>query len=194
MTEIKKEKSIYELLQEVRYILTQTELKKGGYNAFGKFNYFELEDFLPTVTKLFYERGMCPIFYIKTEADGIEYAHLNIIKGPETAPFMLPTAEATNSSNPIQNAGSKATYMRRYCYAIALELCENDTVDASNNEEIKKPAEGPANKKATENQIEIIKQLYDEENIAKILEYYKIKNLADLSLKQASQVIEKKGK
>lgn len=189
MTEIKKEKSIYELLQEIRYELTQTELKKSGYNAFGKFNYFELKDFLPTVTKLFYERGMCPVFYIKVENDGIEYAHLNIVKGPETIPFMIPTAEATNSSNPIQNAGSKATYMRRYCYAIALELCENDLVDAVDNKE---QAETPANRLATDKQVEEIFRLYDPDNIVKIKEYYKVEELAELTMQQASQVIKKK--
>ena len=73
-------------------------------------------------------------------------------------------------------------------YLIALDIVENDIVDAS-IEENKASIE---EKKATEKQIEMIKSLYDEENIAKMLEYYNIATLEELSLKDASQVIAKK--
>ena len=49
-------------------------------------------------------------------------------------------------------------------------------------------------KKATNKQIEMIKQLYDAENIAKMLEYFNVASLDEMSLKDASDVIAKKRK
>ena len=128
--EIKTQRSLGADLQEIRSKLAGMEIKKSGYNGFGKFNYFELKDFLPIATKLFAEKEICPIFGITVEPNGIEYATLNITRGPEQILFRVPTADANNSNNPIQNQGSKITYMRRYCYLMALDLVENDTVDA----------------------------------------------------------------
>ena len=123
------EKSIFELLQEVRNVLSNTEIKKSGYNAFAKFNYFELKDFLSISTKLFNERGICPVFNIELDSNGIEYARLDLIKGMELITFRTPTAEPSGN-NPIQNLGAKITYLRRYLYLMALDLVENDVVDA----------------------------------------------------------------
>jgi len=187
--EIQVEKTIYELLQEVRYELTKCELKKSGRNTYQNFDYFELKDFVPTATKLFNERGMCPIFNIAYEPNnGIEMAVLTIIRGSESIRFTTPTADPSGT-NAIQNLGAKITYLRRYLYLIALDLTENDIVDASDNSK-----DTPVVKKATPKQIEIIKEIYDEENISKMLEYYKIESLEDLPMKDASNVISRKSK
>ncbi len=185
--EIKVERPLTELLQEVRYEMSTADIKKSGYNPYAKSNYFELKDFLSLATKLFYERKICPQFWIDIDSSGVEYAHLNITNGTQTLPFKLPTAEANNSSNPIQNQGSKVTYMRRYLYMMALDLVENDVVDAA--EPSDKPAKEP---KATEKQLELIRDLYDEENIGKMLEYYHISSLDEMTLKDASTAINRK--
>lgn len=187
--EIKVEKTIYELLQEVRYEMTKISLKKSGYNKHLNFNYFELADFLPTATKLFYEKGLCPIFSIAFDPSGVETAILRIYHGSEVIQFSMPTAEPTNMQG-IQAAGAKKTYLRRYLYMDALDLTENDQIDASLDEESKNAQ--VAEKKATEKQVEMIKSLYDEENQAKMLEYYKIEKLEDLSIKDASALIKRK--
>ena len=185
--EIKAQKTITELLQEVRNELYKSSLTKKGMNKHLGFKYFELEDFVPLATKLFNERGMCPVFNIKF-IDGIEYAVMTLYHGAEQLQFTLPTAEAINSNNPIQNLGSKASYMRRYLYLSVLDLCENDTVDASNPEEIKSVEP----RKATAKQISMLKDLYDEENQKKILAYYKTEKLEDLTLAEASEAIDNK--
>jgi len=187
MTDIKVEKTIYELLQEVRLELSNTKLEKTGYNKHLNFKYFELGDFVPTATKLFAEKGLCPIFNIVYDSNGIEIAVLKIVKGSETIQFSTPTDTPSNMSG-IQALGAKITYLRRYLYLIALDIVENDVVDASITEN--KPS--IEEKKATDKQVEMIKGLYDEENIAKILEYYNIEKLEDLNLKDASTVIAKK--
>lgn len=130
MAEIKVQASITEDLQDIRDKLSKMDIKKSGYNGFGKFNYFELKDFLPQATHLMNEKHICPVFNIAVGANGIEYAVLTLMRGPEVLEFRVPTADPNNSNNPIQNLGSKITYLRRYLYLICLDLVENDTVDA----------------------------------------------------------------
>ncbi len=128
------EKDIFQELQEVRYELSTAQLKKTGKNKFAGFEYFELGDFLPKATELFMKHGLCPVFRIEIDEAGIEYAYLTIIKGHEQVMFKAPTANPrTNekSPNPIQELGSKITYMRRYMYLMALDIIENDEVDAT---------------------------------------------------------------
>ena len=189
MTEIKVEKTIFELLQEVRYELSQTKLEKTGYNKHLNFKYFELGDFLPTAIKLFNERGLCSVFNIAYDPNGIEMATLTLIKGTEKIVFTTPTEMPTNMAG-IQALGAKHTYLKRYLYINVLDISENDVVDASLDENSNKVT--VEEKKATAKQIEMIRGLYDEENIAKIIEYYKVDTLEDLSVKQASQIIAKK--
>ena len=189
MTEIKVEKTIFELLQEIRYELSKTKLEKTGYNKHLNFKYFELGDFLAVATQLFNEKGLCPIFNIIYDSNGIEMAVLKIVKGVEQIQFSTPTDTPTNMSG-IQALGAKITYLRRYLYLIALDIVENDVVDASLDENSNEVT--VEEKKATEKQIKMIQGLYDEENITKMLEYYNVSNLSELSLIQASQAIAKK--
>lgn len=184
--EIKVQKSIYELLQEARLELSNTNLTKSGHNGFQKFDYFELKDFLPTATKIFKEKGLCPLFNIEYIGD-VEYAILTFVKGVEKISFKTPTAEP-NGSVPIQNLGAKITYLRRYLYLIALDIVENDAVDSQDNSKVETKAEP----KCTEEQIDQIVALYDEENIEKMLKYYKANSLNNLTIFQASQAINKK--
>jgi hypothetical protein len=93
--------------------------------------------------------------------------------------------------NGIFNTGSKITYMKRYLYSNLLDLCENDVADQNNGEVKEQKIE---EKRATPKQVEMIRGLYDEENIAKMVEYYNINSLEELTLKQASEVIARKKK
>ncbi len=185
MAEIQRQTTIHEALQKVRYELSKTELKKSGYNAYAKFNYFELKDFLPTATKLFYENGICPVFQIAVGSNGTEYAILTLIKDSETVEFKVPTAEPNNSNNPIQNQGSKITYMRRYVYSMALDLVENDVIDAVAGKEDK-----PAINLATKFQIDKISQ--NKEMLIDKFKEMNIKTMNDikaLTVEQASELL-----
>lgn len=188
---ISVEMNIYQKLQKVRCELNDSPLKKSGYNKHLNFNYFELGDFIPTATKLFDKYELCPIFSIGYDANGIEMATLKVVSGPEVVGVSFPTDVPTNMTG-IQGQGAKITYMERYCYRSLLCLTENDQVDASlDNDNRNAKVE---DKKATPKQVEMIRQLYDEENIAKMLEYYNINSLEELSIKTASEVIARKRK
>lgn len=178
--EIKIEKNLHELLQEVRYELSKVEMKKSGHNSHLNFDYFELKDFVPTATKLFYERGITPMFNISV-SNGMEYAILDLYRKGETITFSSPTAEPSGS-NPIQSLGAKITYMRRYLYLMALDLVENDIVDAQDKTE-------PTVKYATKFQVNKI--LENGKVIADLLSELNIKTKNDLqalTMEKASEL------
>lgn len=188
------DKTLAELLQEVRYEMSKTEMKKSGYNAHLKFNYFELKDFVPLATKLFYERGITPMFTIECDANGIEYAYMHIFKGAERLIFKVPTAE-TGMPNPMQGLGAKITYLRRYMYLIVLDLVENDIIDAQD--------EAPKAELITNEQWTMLNKLYTKEEVKamyaelgisngkQIPREFASKKIADKSISDAEATAEK---
>lgn len=130
--EIKVGKTIYEKLQEVRFKLSNANLKKSGHNSFQNYDYYQLDDFMPTATKLFKEEGLTPIFNIYVDENAMEYAQLDIMDGLNKISFKCPTA-TPNGKDPIQQLGAKVTYMRRYMFLLALDITEPDAVDSQDN-------------------------------------------------------------
>lgn len=189
--QIAVEKTIFEELQEVRYELSKMQLKKSGYNKHLGFNYVELSDHLGKTTELLYKHGLFTAFNIGYDSNGVEIATMDVYKGNQSYRFQIPTAEVPNMAG-IQSLGAKATYLRRYLYNHVLDLAIPDEVDASLDENSGKAK--IEEKKATPKQIEMIKGLYDAENIGKMLEYYNIQSLEELPLKTASEVIKRKQK
>ncbi len=189
------ENNIYLSLAKARIETQKKCTKKSGHNKFAGFDYFELKDFLSQATEELAKVGLCAIFNIKRDIDDLgavsETATLTITNGDKEIIFETPTAEAlVKGANEIQNLGSKHTYLKRYLYMNALELSESDAVDAAiqkdKQEEEKKPT------KATAKQVELIKGLYDEDNQKKMLAFYKVNTLEELTVQQASQAIAKK--
>lgn len=186
MAEIKVEKTIYQKLQQdVRVPISKMTLKKTGYNKHLNYYYYQLDDFLPQATKLIADAGLCAIFNIGYDNNGIEMASLVLQDGLSEIRFVTPTADVPNMSG-IFNLGSKHTYCKRYLYMNLLELTEPDAAEISND------GSKVEEKKATKKQIEMIQQLYDAENVAKMLEYYNIATLEEMPMKTASDVIARK--
>jgi hypothetical protein len=120
---------------QARIELQKRSLKKTGRNEFSKYNYFELEDFLPTVQEIFNSVGLCGIISYASDR-----AVLTII---DTDPdggcleVTSPMAEANlKGATPIQNLGAVHTYLRRYLWVTAMELVEHDVVEESGNSDI----------------------------------------------------------
>lgn len=185
----KENLNLYQKLQKVRKELSETKLKKTGHNKFQNFDYFQLEDFVPTATKLFDKYGLTPIFNIKKDTDGEEVAELVITDGESVAPivFRCPTAQPnTKGQDAIQLLGSKVTYMRRYLYLMALDITEADGIDSRDQK-----TEVDTTPMCTENQFKEInskaKILTKEELMS-----YKIGKPSDikkLTLEKASEII-----
>lgn len=131
--------SVYKQLQKARAMLLATDIKKSGMNKFAGFQYFELADVLPAITKIFDEVGLCGVVRFTSDMatltiyDAIDVGHGSI-------EFTSPLVYADMSkSQAIQNLGSTHTYMRRYLWLMAMEIVEHDAVDAAPQEEKPKP-------------------------------------------------------
>jgi hypothetical protein len=120
---------VYSKLQKARVLLQEQPLKKSGFNSFAGFKYFELADFLPSINVIFDNLGLCSIFSI---SDGVATLRIHDSEFGGMIIFRSPTAEAgSGKAPPIQALGSQHTYLRRYLYLNAMELTENDVVDAT---------------------------------------------------------------
>ena len=168
--------SVEKKLSRARAILASKTLKKSGVNKqkyqdkrTGEwkeigFSYFELSDFLPDTLKIFDEIGLCGIFriepaYSEEKQDGdlkvtVNYPEVaeleisNTDKENDFITFREPTANV-EMKTAIQSLGAKKTYLRRYLWIDAMEIAENDIVDA---QQLDAEEEKSANKKQKEPQ------------------------------------------
>lgn len=127
---------IYKQLQAARVDLLAAPIKKSGKNKFAGYEYFELEDFLPTVQKIFAAHSLCGVMSFSADT-----AKLAIHSGSELIEFTAPMATAElKGCHSIQNMGAVISYMRRYLYMLALEICEHDELDATTGKDKQKTA------------------------------------------------------
>lgn len=121
--------SVYKKLMQARVKLHSMELKKSGENKFAGYRYFELGDFLPQTMQVFNDLGLCSV--VSFESD---YASLTITDTEDNSYITMksPMAEANlKGAHPIQNLGAVESYQRRYLWMAAMEIVENDIIDAS---------------------------------------------------------------
>lgn len=119
--------NIYEKLQKCRVALQEMNLKKSGNNKFSNYNYYQLDDFLPQVNKLFLENKLFSNFSIKEQA---ELVIIDIEKPEDSIVFISPIEELElKGCNKVQALGGVHTYLKRYLYVNALEIVEHDILD-----------------------------------------------------------------
>ena len=120
---------------QARIELQKRNLKKTGRNEFSKYNYFELEDFLPTVQEIFHSVGLCGI--ISYARDKAVLTIIDVDPDGGCLEVTSPMAEANlKAATPIQNLGAAHTYLRRYLWVTAMETVEHDVVEESGNNDI----------------------------------------------------------
>ena len=120
---------VHKKLMAARMSLQEATLKKSGYNKFAGYSYFELGDFIPTITEIFYNIGLCGVVSYDTEI-----ASLTITDTDDGTSIIItsPMAEANlKGCHPIQNLGAVETYTRRYLWVTAMEIVEHDALDSS---------------------------------------------------------------
>ena len=121
--------SVHKKLMQARIQLQGTKLSKSGKNKFAGYSYFELGDFLPTIQDIFNQIGLCG--YISFGKDLATLTITDTDGGGEIV-ITSPMAEANlKGAHPIQSLGAVETYNRRYLWMSALEVVENDILDAS---------------------------------------------------------------
>lgn len=197
---MEQKKNVYEKLAEARVMLQNKKLKKSGYNDYGGFKYFELSDFLPSVNEIFAQLKLCSQFSLTKEIydDNTtnDVAKLFVINTEEPSDVLLfssPVAVANmKGAIAIQQIGAMHTYMRRYLWLIAMEICENDEIDATSGkqpETAPKQATATTERKASPKQIEVIRKFYSGDNLKKLLENNNVSRIEELSINKASEII-----
>lgn len=138
--------SVYKKLQSARIKLLNTKLNKSGHNKFAGFQYFELDDIVPAIQRICHEEGLCGVVSFTPET-----AYLNIydVDSEGVIVFTSPMSTAAlKGVHEIQNLGAVQSYLRRYLWIAAFEICEHDSLDAVAGKEPPKAAPKPVAKPA----------------------------------------------
>ncbi|NLN26199.1 MAG: hypothetical protein GX163_11280 [Bacteroidetes bacterium] len=125
--------NVYEKMNQAKLALQAARLKKSGRNDFSKYDYFELQDFLPMIIQLESElKFTCVVCF------GVEQASLEIVdteKPEDTILYTCPMSSASlKGMHEVQNLGAVQTYIKRYLYVNAFEIVEQDAIDKSQPE------------------------------------------------------------
>ena len=131
--------NVYQKLLKARAMFLGSEAKKSGKNMHLAFKYFELDDIVPVATKIFEEVGLISI--ANFTADTATMTIVNTDNSDETIAFTAPFNQIApivsntgkQATNEMQALGSSITYMRRYLYMIALDICEPDNIEPTIN-------------------------------------------------------------
>ena len=127
--------NVYQKLIEAREKFLASEVNRSGKNMNLEFQYFELKDIVPPITHIFKELGLVGIMKFTDTVATLTI--VNTENGEEniefTAPFNQIQPIISNAgkqvTNDMQALGSSITYMRRYLYLIAMDICVNDEIE-----------------------------------------------------------------
>lgn len=177
--------NVYQKLMVARAKFLESDVQKTGKNMHLSFKYFELEDIVPTAIRIFNEVGLIPIVNFSTDV-----ATMNIVNTDnpeEVIPFVAPFNQIApivsnagkQATNEMQALGSSITYMRRYLYMIALDICESDSIDANigKGESAAPSAEAPKTPATPEQRQEVKTNLTDKNGNATQLQIKGLKKV-----------------
>lgn len=180
--EAQKPMNIYQKLLKARAMFLEADVKKTGKHMKLTFKYFELDDIVPTAIRVFGEVGLIPVVNFTADT-----ATMTIIDTdtPEdnisfSAPFNQGEPIVSNAGNQVTSAiqalGASITYMRRYLYMIALDICESDGIDSGAND-APTSSEKPKAPATPEQRAETKKTLTDSKGNASNLQIKQLKNV-----------------
>lgn len=136
-TKTTKTANVYQRLLMARSKFLDANVEKSGKNMHLSFKYFELEDIVPTAIRIFNEIGLISVVNFTPDVATMEI--INTENPDESVSFVAPFNQIApivsntgkQATNEMQALGSSITYMRRYLYMIALDICESDSIDAN---------------------------------------------------------------
>lgn len=184
--------SIYTKLSAIQKELF---VPKGQRNDFGKYNYRSCEDILQAVKPICEANGC--VLMISNDMvsinDRIYVQATASLIDLETDTMIKSVAHAREESEKkgmdgSQITGAASSYARKYALA-GLFCIDNEKDEDTTNEPDKKEKE--EEKKASPTQIDILKATYTGDNLNKLLETQKVAKIEDISLKAASEIIDK---
>ena len=127
--------NVYQKLIEARAQFSSSNVNQSGKNMKIQFKYFELNDIVPTITRIFKDLGLIAI--VRFTDDVATLTVVNTDKTDEFVVFQAPfspiqpimSKEGKQVINDMQALGASITYMRRYLYLIAMDICVNDEIE-----------------------------------------------------------------
>jgi len=194
--------NIYEKLQKAKKIISETKLKKTGKNAYAKYDYYDLSDFMPTIIKTFEELKLYSKISFTTES-----AILTIINSEnpqEKEEYLSPMVDGyeVKGHNAMQLLGGIEKYQRRYLYMAALDITENDALYAENDgsgeqsapsQAPQEPAETkqPEGDTITSAQAKVLFADTDESVLRKVMNEFGYKYTKDILKKDFDNILKK---
>lgn len=159
-----KTENVYQKLIKAREQFLNSDVQKTGKNMHLSFKYFELDDIVPTAIRIFATIGLVPVVNFTTDTatmtivntDNPEDTVAFVAPFNQIAPIMSNTGK--QATNEMQALGSSITYMRRYLYMMALDICESDSIDANAGKPVSVPAETALKSPATPQQRQEVKE------------------------------------
>jgi hypothetical protein len=131
--------SIYRKLQEARIELQRTKLSKSGKNKFAGYEYFELADFLPSIQEICLKVGLCGTVSFTADTAYLTFHDIDAVEPNVATSFTTFTSPMSTAQlkgcHEVQNLGAVQTYLRRYLWTMAFEICEHDSLDAVTGKE-----------------------------------------------------------
>lgn len=123
--------TIYQKIAGIQKNLLHKELPKSGYNTFGKFKYYELEDILPAIFSECYEQELFIEFSFTNELAQLKIRNWNEPGESVITSVPMPEIVALNKGmNVMQSEGSYITYLKRYLLVNMFLIVEKDVVDS----------------------------------------------------------------
>ncbi len=162
--------NVYQKLSLARKRFLERNVKKSGVNRQLEFQYFELQDIVPSATRIFQNLGLLGVVQFppveKNAETGLTsepvatMTVLNTDRPSETIDFMVPYREVEqiksnagkSVTNPLQALGSSVTYLRRYLWMLAMDIVEQDDVDATLGQQEPQAKASPATQAAPKKQ------------------------------------------
>lgn len=166
--------NVHQKLLKAREMFLAAAVKKTGKNMEMAFKYFELQDIVPVATRIFSEVGLLPVVALDSEIGVMEITNVD---NPEesveiTAPMRV--WEGNRGTGVMQALGASITYMRRYLYMIALDICEPDDIDGTATKDAAPAAKPPVSPEKRE---EVKNNLTDPNGGATELQIRQLKNV-----------------
>ncbi len=121
--------NVYQKLLGARAKFLEHGISKSGKHMELRYKYFELDDIVPIAIGIFSEMGLIPVVSFTDEQALMKV--VNTDNPEEVIEFYTPMRYPSENKmvNPVQALGSAQTYLRRYLYMIALDICEPDTIE-----------------------------------------------------------------
>lgn len=168
---------VYWKLGIARKRISTAAMKKTGKNTYSGYDYFQLDDFLPTVLNVFEELGLSGVVSFSPDV-----ASLTIIDLEDGGHIVItsPMGSANlKGCHEVQNVGAVETYQRRYLWVTALEILEHDPVDATTGRDKDEPL-----KRVSPAQIKELDTLIDasKSDLDALLAYAKVSSLDELTI------------